>query len=180
MDRRDIKLAALMTLLVCGIVAALWVAWGKPNRRHRQSLECRVLTKPEQKPARARAETRQDRPEAPLPAPVVQEPATPVSTLPAPAAAAPTEERHVLVLDFVRKDLQTVVHYIGLRTGLNVVVEGTIAAEITTIQRRVLPKDVSDEDLRLAGLEMLEPICKANDLELVRDGQFVIIKQRRR
>lgn len=69
-------------------------------------------------------------------------------------------------VDFVRKDIHTVMHYIGLRSNLDIIVEGTIKVELTIIHRGVMPRDV------------LRSICKANKLDYIEDGTSIIIKAR--
>jgi len=81
-------------------------------------------------------------------------------------ANAEPDPNDPITVDFVKKDIHTVMHYIGLRSGLQIIVEGTIAAELTVMYRKVLPE------------EAIRSICKANELEFVLDGKFIIIKKR--
>lgn len=70
-------------------------------------------------------------------------------------------------LNFVKKDIHTVMHFIALRTGLKIIVDGEIGhLFISVMYREADPMDV------------IESICKANNLILVRDGEFIIIKRR--
>lgn len=71
-----------------------------------------------------------------------------------------------ITVDFVQKDIHTVMHYIALRSGLQIIVEGVIDVKLTVMYRKVLPKDA------------IRSICKANELEYVEDGAFIIIKKR--
>jgi cell division septum initiation protein DivIVA len=68
-------------------------------------------------------------------------------------------------LDFVQKDLHTVMHYIALRSGLQIIVEGGFVLKLTVMFRNVDPN------------EALRSICKANNLEMVEDGTVIIIKR---
>lgn len=81
-------------------------------------------------------------------------------------AEAEPDPNDPITVDFVKKDIHTVMHYIALRSGLQIIVEGTIDAELTVMYRKVLPKDA------------IRSICKANELEFVEDGTFIIIKKR--
>ena len=71
-----------------------------------------------------------------------------------------------ITVDFVRKDLHTVMHYIALRSGLQIIVQGEISVELTVMFREVDPK------------EAIQSICKANKLDMVEDGIVIIIKER--
>ncbi|MBZ0135798.1 MAG: hypothetical protein K8I27_05455 [Planctomycetes bacterium] len=71
-----------------------------------------------------------------------------------------------ITVDFVRKDIHTVMHYIALRSGLQIIVQGEIDVQLTVMFRRVDPK------------EAIKSICKANKLDYVEDGLMIIIKQR--
>ncbi|HRJ78666.1 MAG TPA: hypothetical protein PLF37_09140 [Planctomycetota bacterium] len=75
----------------------------------------------------------------------------------------PEEE---ITVDFVKKDIHVVMHYIGLRSGLNITVEGDIAKELTVIYRNVKPKDA------------IRSICESNELTYVENGMFVYVKKR--
>jgi type II secretory pathway component GspD/PulD (secretin) len=69
-------------------------------------------------------------------------------------------------IDFVQKDIHYVIHYIGLRSGLNIQVEGAVGRRLTLIYRNVVPR------------EALRSICTANKLDYVEDGNFITIKDR--
>src|SRR5690606_37217870 len=70
---------------------------------------------------------------------------------PVQAQEAPEPRRDGLIdVDFVKKDIHTVMHYIGLRSNLDIIVEGTIDVVMTIIHRNVDPRDV------------IRSICKAN------------------
>lgn len=84
---------------------------------------------------------------------------------PAPEEHRPNPDDDITV-DFVQKDIHTVMHYIALRSGLQINVDGQISANLTVMYRDVNPK------------EAIRSICKANELEYVEDGKFIIIKRR--
>lgn len=69
-------------------------------------------------------------------------------------------------IDFVKKDIHGVMHYIGLRSGLNIQVEGAVTRSLTLIYREVKPRDA------------IRSICAANKLDYVEDGNFIYIKDR--
>lgn len=71
-----------------------------------------------------------------------------------------------ITVDFVKKDLHTVMHYIALRSGLQIIVQGEIEVQLTVMFRRVDPR------------EAIQSICKANKLDMVEDGTVIIIKER--
>ncbi len=92
---------------------------------------------------------------------------------PAPDAGEPkTEVTPVLnpddpiTIDFVKKDIHVVMHYVGLRSGLNITVEGDITKELTVIYRVVKPKDA------------IKSICESNELLFIENGSFIYIKKR--
>ena len=80
--------------------------------------------------------------------------------------SAGSDER--VTIDFVKKDIHTVMHFIALRTGLKIIVDGEVDPRIflTVMYKEVDP------------IAAIESICKANRLILVRDGDFIIIKRR--
>ncbi|MCB9932786.1 MAG: hypothetical protein H6841_05110 [Planctomycetes bacterium] len=71
-----------------------------------------------------------------------------------------------ITVDFVQKDLHTVMHYIALRSGLQIIVEGEVNVKLTVMFRNVKPKDA------------IQSICKANKLDYIEDGEVIIIKRR--
>jgi hypothetical protein len=71
-----------------------------------------------------------------------------------------------ITLDFVQKDLHTVMHYIALRSGLQIIVEGEVSVALTVMFHDIKPIDA------------IESICKANGLEMVQDGTVIIIKKK--
>ena len=73
-----------------------------------------------------------------------------------------------ITIDFVKKDIHTVMHFIALRTGLKIIIDGEIDPRI------FLSVNYSEAD----PIDVIEAICKANRLILVRDGDFLIIKNR--
>lgn len=71
-----------------------------------------------------------------------------------------------ITIDFVRKDIHVVMHYIGLRSGLNITVEGDISKELTVIFRNIKP------------LDAIKSICESNELVFIQNGNFIYIKRR--
>lgn len=71
-----------------------------------------------------------------------------------------------ITVDFVQKDLHTVMHYIALRSGLQIIVEGEVKVNLTVMFRDVIPRDA------------IQSICKANKLDFIEDGTVIIIKRR--
>ncbi|MCC7510542.1 MAG: type II secretion system protein GspD [Planctomycetes bacterium] len=71
-----------------------------------------------------------------------------------------------ITIDFVQKDIHTVMHYIALRSGLQISVEGSVKVELTVMYRDVDPK------------EAIRSLCKSNKLDYIEDGKFIIIKAR--
>jgi type II secretory pathway component GspD/PulD (secretin) len=71
-----------------------------------------------------------------------------------------------ITIDFVQKDLHTVMHYIALRSGLQIIVEGEVTVKLTVMFRNVDPKAA------------IQSICKANKLDYIEDGTVIIIKKR--
>ncbi|MCA8919784.1 MAG: hypothetical protein KDB32_11950, partial [Planctomycetes bacterium] len=71
-----------------------------------------------------------------------------------------------ITVDFVQKDIHTVMHYIALRSGLQIIVEGEVDVRLTVMFRKVNPK------------EAIQSICKANKLDYIEDGSVIIIKKR--
>jgi hypothetical protein len=76
-------------------------------------------------------------------------------------------------MDFVRRDLHTVMHYIALRSDLQIIVEGEVGETLLTSVR--LPQG---NLTRAEALAILQSICKANKLDYIEDGNVVIIKKR--
>jgi type II secretory pathway component GspD/PulD (secretin) len=71
-----------------------------------------------------------------------------------------------ITIDFVQKDLHTVMHYIALRSGLQIIVEGDVDKKLTVMFRKVKPRDA------------IQSICKANKLDYIEDGNVIIVKLR--
>ncbi|MCA8911142.1 MAG: hypothetical protein KDB82_05535 [Planctomycetes bacterium] len=71
-----------------------------------------------------------------------------------------------ITVDFVQKDLHTVMHYIALRSGLQIIVQGDVDVKLTVMFRKIVPK------------EAIQSICKANKLDYIEDGNVIIIKTR--
>ena len=74
---------------------------------------------------------------------------------------------------FVRKDIHTVMHYIALKSGLQIIVQGDIDVKVTTML--TFSEGV---DPKKRAKELIRSIAKANGLEVVEDGEVVIIKER--
>lgn len=83
--------------------------------------------------------------------------------VPMPVEEVIDPEREI-TLDFVQKDIHVVMHYIGLRSGLNITVEGSITIKLTVIYRNVKPK------------QAIKHICESNELLYVENGPFIYIK----
>lgn len=71
-----------------------------------------------------------------------------------------------ITVDFVQKDIHTVMHYVALRSGLQIIVEGDVNVKLTVMFRKVDPE------------EAIQSICKANKLDFIKDGSVIIVKQR--
>lgn len=84
---------------------------------------------------------------------------------PAPAPLQPDPNK-TMTVDFVQKDIHTVMHYIALRSGLKIIVEGTVTVKLTVMFPEVKPIDA------------IRAICKANKLDFIEDGEYIIIKAR--
>ena len=80
------------------------------------------------------------------------------------AAQDPLDPDAPITIDFVQKDIHTVMHYIGLRSGLNITVEGNIKMRLTVIYRNVKPRNA------------LRSICESNALQYIENGPFIYIK----
>lgn len=78
-------------------------------------------------------------------------------------SAAP-DDSALITLDFVKKDIHTVMHFIAQQSGLQIIVEGEISVELTVMFKDVTPKDA------------IRSICKANKLNMVEDGEVIIIR----
>ncbi|MCA8936688.1 MAG: hypothetical protein KDB68_10865 [Planctomycetes bacterium] len=74
------------------------------------------------------------------------------------------DEGALISLDFVKKDIHTVMHFIAQQSGLQIIVEGEISVELTVMFKDVTPKDA------------IRSICKANKLNMVEDGEIIIIR----
>ncbi len=117
------------------------------------------------------------------PEPEILRPATPQAQAPelpkaaqAPAEPAPVIEEAKadepdpsapISIDFVHKDIKTVMHSIALKSGLQIVVDGEISKSVTIMYKKIDP------------MQAVRSICKANDLDCVEDGKLVIIKDRK-
>lgn len=78
----------------------------------------------------------------------------------------PLDPNKEITIDFVRKDIHVVMHYIGLRSGLNITLEGDITKELTVIFRNIKPIDA------------IRSICDSNELLFIQNGSFIYIKKR--
>lgn len=72
-----------------------------------------------------------------------------------------------ITVDFVQKDLQTVVHYIALRSGLQIIVEGDVSVRVTVQLTNANPRD------------LIRKLCEEHHLVCVFDGNVVMIKKPR-
>ncbi len=93
-----------------------------------------------------------------------------------PPETQPKKDSDDFVIDFVQKDIHTVMHYFALRSGLDLIVEGATYPSLTVIQR--VPKEDDPQKQREEFLKVLRRICEANRLEMVEDGTSVIIKKK--
>ncbi|MCC6572647.1 MAG: hypothetical protein IT462_02545 [Planctomycetes bacterium] len=100
-----------------------------------------------------------------LGAPLGAQGEAPAQPTPTPVDEVIDPEREITI-DFVQKDLHIVMHYIGLRSGLNITVEGSIAMKLTVIYRNVKPK------------QAIRSICESNELLYVENGNFIYIKSK--
>jgi hypothetical protein len=76
----------------------------------------------------------------------------------------PDPEKPITV-DFVNRDIHSVFHYIALRSGLNVIVQGSLDTKVTVMLRDKKPRDA------------IRAICDGNNLELVEDGGSFIVRK---
>lgn len=75
---------------------------------------------------------------------------------------------------FVRKDLHTVMHYIALRTRLQLIVEGTIDCIVTMEVSSDWDMDDEEQTKRL-----LKDFASQADLEYIEDGLVIILRRKR-
>jgi type II secretory pathway component GspD/PulD (secretin) len=71
-----------------------------------------------------------------------------------------------ITVDFVQKEIHTVMHYIALRSGLNVIIQGTVNVPLTVYFGNIVPR------------EAIAQICKTNNLDMIEDAGIIIIKTR--
>ena len=81
------------------------------------------------------------------------------------AAEVKTKAEAPITVDFVQKDIQTIMHYIALKSGLQIVVQGEIEVEVTVMYKDVDPK------------KAIKSICKEHGLDMFEDGNVIIIKK---
>jgi hypothetical protein len=81
-----------------------------------------------------------------------------------------------LVIDFVRQDIQSVVHYMAMNLDLDVILEGGITQPITVSYR--IPRGDDKVKFRQAVMRVLRSICNANNLDMIEDGTTIIIKKK--
>jgi hypothetical protein len=74
--------------------------------------------------------------------------------------------------DIAGKDIHTVMHYLALRTGLQIIVEGELDLKLTVNFSTTGPLS------RDRALEIIQSICKANKLDYIEEGDIVILKKR--
>lgn len=79
----------------------------------------------------------------------------------------PPNPDNAITVDFVKKDIHTVMHFIALRSGLKIIVDGKIEGDT------FLPVIHSKGN----ALEVVRRICYLNNLIMVEDEGFVIITQ---
>lgn len=77
------------------------------------------------------------------------------------------------ILDFRGRDIHTAMHYIALRSNLQIIMEGDISLAGPIYVR--VPADATPRD---RAILVLKSICKANKLDYILDGNVVIIKRR--
>lgn len=75
----------------------------------------------------------------------------------------PDPEKPITV-DFVNRDVQTVMHYIALRSGLNIILQGSLDTKVTVMFRDKKPR------------EIIKNICRANGLEMTESGDTILVK----
>lgn len=80
-------------------------------------------------------------------------------------AEAKAKSEEPITIDFVQKDIHTIMHYIALKSGLQIVVEGEIEGSFTVSYKDIAPRAA------------IKSICKANGLDMIEDGEVIIIKQ---
>jgi type II secretory pathway component GspD/PulD (secretin) len=71
-----------------------------------------------------------------------------------------------ITIDFVKKDIHTVMHFIALRSGLQIIVDSSVDVNLTVMFRNVIPR------------EAVRSICQANKLDMVVDGDVIIVRAR--
>jgi type II secretory pathway component GspD/PulD (secretin) len=76
------------------------------------------------------------------------------------------DTERAITIDFVRKDIHTVMHFIALRSGLQIIVDSSVDVNLTVMFRDVIPR------------EAVRSICQANKLDMVIDGDVIIIRAR--
>ncbi|MCB9893645.1 MAG: hypothetical protein H6839_04275 [Planctomycetes bacterium] len=85
------------------------------------------------------------------------------------ADAAPngfrTDPDAPITVDFMQKGIHEAMHYIALRTGLQLAIEGELDTKITIKMENAKPRDV------------LRAICTANGLVMIEDGDVIILKK---
>ncbi len=177
--RRTLLISAL--LLLIGLSLGAWLATRQeavPARPHVVSQDPQPHAQPRKQSAAASPDPEIVRPAQPSasPAPDMPEP-TPAKAAPTTPQAGPLQIEEAqadqpdpsqpIRIDFVQKDIKTVMHYIGLKSGLQIVVDGSINKVVTVMYAKADP------------MEAIRTICSANNLDCVEDGKMVIIKDRR-
>ncbi len=99
---------------------------------------------------------------------------------PPPAAPADTPreqptQKPPVVLDFVQKDIHTVMHYLSLHTGLNVILEGDVSAVLTVMM--TIPQYEDEARSREAVIRVMQSLCRANGLEALESGRTLIVRR---
>lgn len=86
---------------------------------------------------------------------------------------SPEQKEEEVVPRSSPRDFHTLLHYLALRTGLEIAIEGQIDLVLTVDFMR------QEENLTKAkAKEIIWSICKANNLDYVEDGDFIIVKKR--
>ncbi len=123
------------------------------------------------KPAPAQPEPEILRPATPETEAPQQPKAAPGPAIPAPAIeeakAEDPDPSTPITIDFVNKDVTTVMHWIAVKCGLQIVVEGEITKSVTFMYNEIDP------------MQAVRSMCEAYDLDCVEDGKLVIIKERK-
>jgi len=78
-----------------------------------------------------------------------------------------------IYVDWARKDVHTLMHYLALRTGLQIIVQGDVDLVFQNGLRMPNGQPTEEE-----AKKVIRDICEANGLEYIEDDGFIIIKQK--